>query len=50
MSKYEQKHSNWHNRPLRKAQLHYAALDAVVALKIWLKIKEGAASKVKFSL
>ena len=27
--------SGWHNRPLRLAQLHYAALDAVMPLKIY---------------
>lgn len=39
MSKYDQM-SNWHNRPLRKAQMHYAALDAVVVLVLFEKLKE----------
>lgn len=33
-SKFEQC-SGWDNRPLRRAQLHYAALDALVLLKIY---------------
>ena len=34
MCKYEQC-SNWENRPLKKSQLHYAALDAVVCVSIF---------------
>ena len=34
-SKHEQC-SGWNNRPLRKAQIHYAALDAMVLVKIHL--------------
>ena len=33
LSKYEQC-SGWKSRPLRKAQLHYAALDSILPLKI----------------
>ena len=34
LSKYEQR-SNWNRRPLKKTQLHYAALDAAVCLEIY---------------
>ena len=34
MCKYEQC-SNWENRPLKKSQLHYAALDAIVCVSIF---------------
>jgi ribonuclease D len=44
MSKYDQM-SNWHNRPLRKAQMHYAALDAVVVLVLFEKLKEEIHSR-----
>jgi len=30
--------SNWAKRPLRKSQLHYAALDAFICLKIYQEI------------
>ena len=36
LSKYEQC-SGWNNRPLRRAQLHYAALDAFALIKIYKK-------------
>ncbi len=36
LSKFEQC-SNWENRPLRKAQLHYAAMDAFILIKIYEK-------------
>lgn len=29
--------TNWRRRPLRKNQIHYAAMDAVVVLKIYDK-------------
>jgi len=45
MSKYEQI-SNWHHRPLRKAQMHYAAMDVVVCLKLLDRFKEIAQSQV----
>lgn len=38
LCKHDQQ-SNWKQRPLRKTQLHYAALDAVSTLNIYLKIK-----------
>ena len=34
--------SNWNLRPLRKAQLHYGAMDSVVLLKIYEKFTEMA--------
>ena len=34
LSKYEQC-SGWHVRPLRKSQIHYAALDAVLPAIIY---------------
>ena len=37
LSKYEQM-SNWDDRPLRKSQMHYAALDAYVQIEIFGKI------------
>lgn len=46
MTKYEQI-SNWHNRPLRKTQMHYAAMDVVVCLKLLDKFKEIAQSQVE---
>jgi len=44
MSKYDQM-SNWHNRPLRKAQMHYAALDAVVVLVLFEKLRDEIHSR-----
>jgi ribonuclease D len=37
LSKYEQR-SNWNRRPLRKAQIHYAALDAFACVLIYEKL------------
>ena len=39
MSKFEQV-SDWNSRPLRKAQIHYAALDSFVLILIYKKIRE----------
>lgn len=30
--------SNWNNRPLRQAQLHYAAMDALICIKIYKEL------------
>jgi ribonuclease D len=40
MCKYNQR-SNWSQRPLRQAQLHYGALDAVCSLALYHKISKG---------
>jgi ribonuclease D len=37
LSKYEQR-SNWNRRPLRKAQIHYAAFDAFACVLIYDKL------------
>lgn len=37
LCKYEQC-SNWENRPLKKRQLHYAALDAIVCISLYKKM------------
>ena len=37
LCKYEQC-SNWDNRPLKKRQLHYAALDAIVCISLYKKL------------
>ncbi|CAD8188825.1 unnamed protein product [Paramecium pentaurelia] len=39
LSKYDTC-SNWEYRPLRKAQIHYAALDAIASLQIFQIMKE----------
>lgn len=33
--------SNWEHRPLRKSQMHYAALDAFVLIDIYEKLKDA---------
>jgi len=38
LCKYEQC-SNWENRPLRKRQLHYAALDAIICVSLFKKLR-----------
>lgn len=38
LCKYEQR-SNWNRRPLKKSQLHYAALDAQICLKLYEILK-----------
>ena len=37
LCKYEQC-SNWENRPLKETQLHYAALDSLVCIKLFKKL------------
>ena len=39
LCKYEQC-SNWENRPLKKRQLHYAALDAIVCITLYKKMTD----------
>jgi hypothetical protein len=39
LDKYEQK-SNWDLRPLKQSQKHYAALDAIVCVKLYKKLIE----------
>lgn len=39
LSKYEQR-SNWNKRPLRRAQMHYAALDAYVCEVVYERLNE----------
>jgi hypothetical protein len=41
LCKYEQC-SNWDNRPLKKRQLHYAALDAIVCISLYKKMTNNA--------
>ena len=45
ISKYEQC-SGWDYRPLRKSQLHYAALDAVLPMQL-VKIMEKLETDTK---
>ena len=40
LCKYEQC-SNWENRPLKKRQLHYAALDAIVCISLYKKLSDN---------
>ena len=48
MSKYEQI-SNWSHRPLRKSQIHYAAMDAFILLKIYDTMIKNLAEQVFYS-
>ena len=41
LCKYEQC-SNWENRPLKKRQLHYASLDAIVCISLFKKMTNYA--------
>jgi hypothetical protein len=43
LSKFEQM-SNWENRPLREAQLHYAALDAYILIEVFERMMEDQKS------
>lgn len=38
LSKYEQC-SGWQARPLRRSQIHYAAMDAVLPISIYDKLR-----------
>jgi len=44
LSKYEQL-SNWNKRPLRKAQQHYAGMDAFILLQIYKKFQNDLGSR-----
>ncbi len=46
MSKYEQM-SNWGNPSLRKAQILYGGMDALITLKLFEKLKEEIEKQVK---
>ncbi|KRX09930.1 Ribonuclease H-like domain [Pseudocohnilembus persalinus] len=39
LSKIEQC-SGWHQRPLRKSQIHYASLDAYICIRLWQEAKK----------
>ena len=49
LCKHDQQ-SNWKRRPLRRSQLHYAALDAVGTLNIYLKLKKDGKEELLDSL
>lgn len=46
MCKYEQR-SNWNRRPLKKMQIHYAVLDALVCVEIYDKLRKLGSKKGK---
>lgn len=39
--------TNWDRRPLHLCQIHYAAMDAYIILKIWDKLKPMVEEKKK---
>lgn len=45
LSKFEQQ-SNWEVRPLRKAQMHYAALDALICVHLFKALQALDPTKV----
>jgi len=49
LSKIEQL-SDWNRRPLRKAQIHYAALDAFILIILYEKLTTILTAQVKFYL
>ena len=46
----EQTLTNWKLRPLRDNQMHYAAMDAFVVLKIYDKLMEGYSQIITYFL
>ena len=40
ISKFEQR-SNWNRRPLKRTQMHYAALDAQICLELFENLVQG---------